>query len=113
MTSNERENTKTPAGRPDLLPPQNHLLTSPVRFPIMLILYINKKVRFGELQRLLHLTAGNLEHHLKKLEETNYIIRKKELFPKRTYTIIMITKVGENAFKDYSQKLRDVLDKVE
>lgn len=112
MTSNEQENTKTPAGKPDLLPSQNHLLTSPVRFPIMLILYTNKKVRFGELQTLLHLTAGNLDHHLKKLEETNYIIRKKELFPKRSYTIIMITKVGENSFRDYSQKLRDVIDKI-
>jgi DNA-binding MarR family transcriptional regulator len=113
MTSNEQENTKPSKSKPDLLPPQNHLFTSPVRFPIMLILYTNKKVCFGELQTLLHLTAGNLDHHLKKLEETNYIIRKKELFPRRSHTIIMITEVGENAFRAYSQKLRDVLDKIE
>ncbi|MFX1286848.1 MAG: transcriptional regulator [Promethearchaeota archaeon] len=111
MTSNEQENTSK--GRPDLLLSQNNLLTSPVRFPIMLILYTSKKVRFSELQKLLHLTAGNLDHHLKKLEEANYILRKKELFPRRSHTIIMITKVGENSFRAYSEKLRDVLDKIE
>ncbi|MFX0211200.1 MAG: transcriptional regulator [Candidatus Hodarchaeota archaeon] len=113
MTFNEHQKEWTPSDKIKLIQTANHLLTSPVRFPIMLILYTHTKVTFSELQTLLQLTAGNLDHHLKKLEEANYVVRRKELFPKRTQTMIRITKKGNDSFREYSHRLRAVLNKIE
>ena len=39
------------------------------RFTIMLLLYLHKKAGFTQLQKLLGLTPGNLDYHIRKLEE--------------------------------------------
>jgi DNA-binding transcriptional ArsR family regulator len=46
---------------------------------IMLLLYLHKKVGFTELQKLLQLTPGNLDHHLRKLTQAGYIKTTKTL----------------------------------
>lgn len=79
----------------------------------MLILFTHKKIRFSELQTLLNLSAGNLDHHLRKLEGAAYIVKKRVLFPKRSQTMIIITELGRNSFKEFSHKLSNILNKVE
>ena len=49
----------------------------------------------------LNLTDGNLEHHLRKLEECGFIEIKKSIISGRVKTIVKITKKGRVAFKNY------------
>ena len=75
----------------------------------MLILYTHKKVLFNEFKDLLDITPGNLDHHLKKLEEVDYIRIKKRIFPSRPLNEISITNVGISAFKEYCSKFKSIL----
>ena len=43
------------------------------RLTIMILLFIHKKINFTELQKLLNLTPGNLDYHLRKLERAHLI----------------------------------------
>ena len=47
------------------------LLKVPLRFNIMFLLYNYDKLGFTQMQKLLHTTPGNLDHHLKKLKEAD------------------------------------------
>lgn len=96
----------------DIIPPNDEIFPTSVRFPIMLILYAHKKVGFTELQKLLHLTPGNLDFHIKRLEEVNYVRTRKSIFTGRVLKIVEITKQGELSFRDNVNKLRDILKKI-
>ncbi|MFX0092902.1 MAG: transcriptional regulator, partial [Candidatus Hodarchaeota archaeon] len=51
-------------------------------------------------------------HHFRKLEEKKYVSIQKTFRNLRPHTIIKITKHGEESFRDYVYKLRNVLNKV-
>ncbi|MFX0095456.1 MAG: transcriptional regulator [Candidatus Hodarchaeota archaeon] len=95
-----------------LILPSDRIFTTSVRLTIMILVYTHKKIKFADLQELLHLTPGNLDHHLKKLEEVNYLTIYKKLFPGRPLTVVEITDQGAKAFKDYIKDLRDLLNKI-
>ena len=79
---------------------KREIFTDHPRFIIMFLIYLNKTVGFRELQRLLKLTPGNLDHHIKKLERADYVkIRKKISW--RPLNVIEITHKGVEAFKNY------------
>ena len=78
----------------------------------MLILYGHKKAGFTELQKLLEITPGKLDHHIRKLEENDFVKTEKTIFSSRPLTFIRITRHGEDSFKDYADKLRKALKKV-
>ncbi|MFW9998066.1 MAG: ArsR/SmtB family transcription factor, partial [Candidatus Odinarchaeota archaeon] len=42
-------------------------ISEPHRFMIMLVLCLNGEMEFTELQQLLDMTPGNLDHHIKTL----------------------------------------------
>ncbi|MFX0016608.1 MAG: transcriptional regulator [Promethearchaeota archaeon] len=96
----------------DRIPPNNEIFPTSVRFPIMLILYAHKNVGFTELQKLLHLTPGNLDFHIKRLEGVNYVKTRKSILTGRPLKIVEITKQGELAFKDYINNLRHILKQI-
>ncbi len=96
----------------DYLPPNNEIFVTSLRLPIMLILYFHKKVYFTDLETLLHLTSGNLNFHLKKLVDVNYVKIWKSILTGRIKTLVEITKYGESAFKEYIDNLKQVLNQI-
>ena len=75
------------------------------RFTIMLLLYLHKRAGFTEVQKLLQLTPGNLDHHVRKLEEVGYV-RTRHVLDWRPLKVIEISKAGSQAFRDYAVNLR-------
>ena len=81
------------------------------RFTIMFLLYLHKKAGFTEVQKLLGLTPGNLDHHVRKLEEVGYV-KTRHVLDWRPLKVIEITRLGATAFKAYATNLRELLDQV-
>lgn len=81
------------------------------RFTIMFLLYLHKRAGFTELQKLLQLTPGNLDHHVRKLEEVGYV-KTRHVLDWRPLKVIEISKTGAHAFRDYAIGLRKLLEQV-
>ncbi len=97
----------------DLILPEDKLFTPSIRLTIMILLLSHKKINFTELQKLLKLTPGNLDHHLKKLEKAGYVKTYKKLSPWRSpLTLIELTSSGKRSFKSYLRNFRDILNKI-
>ena len=97
----------------DLILPENKLFTPSIRLTIMILLLTHKKINFTELQKLLSLTPGNLDHHLKKLEKASFIRTYKKLSPwRRPLTQIEITPTGKQSFENYLKNFMDILNKI-
>jgi DNA-binding MarR family transcriptional regulator len=96
----------------ELLLLSNEILSSSVRFTVMLILFIHRKVHLNELQKLLRLTSGKLDHHVRRLEEASYIVKKKIFYLNRAITSLSITDKGRVAFNEYTSNMRHILEKI-
>lgn len=94
----------------DLTSEEYKIFASLPRFTIMLILHSNKKAKITDLAKTLNLTSGNLEHHIKILEEHKMIERRMQLFKKRVYTGVQITTKGKMTFSDYLILLKEIID---
>lgn len=92
--------------------PSDEVFTTSTRLTIMLILFVYKKILLNELKNLLHLSSGNLNHHIQKLVKSNYVTTKKTIFPGRPLTVVEITPTGFNDFKEYLQKMKEILDQI-
>lgn len=103
------ENTKNDKIQ-DLTAEKNKIFSVMPRFAIMLILNSNKRAKISDLAKTLNLTTGNLDHHLRALEEQNLIVKKMDLFQKKFYTTVQITKSGKDSFSKYLNLLKDILD---
>ncbi len=97
----------------ELILPKNEIFTTSVRLTIMILLHTHKKVNFSELQKLLQLTPGNLDHHIKKLENVKYIRTYKQFFKTRPLTVIEITKYGKESFREYIKKIQNIINKIQ
>ncbi len=56
------------------------------------------------------LTWGNLSSHMSKLEEAGYIQVEKGFKGKKPHTMLHLTRKGQNAFREYRRRMRQVLD---
>lgn len=83
----------------------------PTRFYIMLFLYQNEEIVFSNLQKILGVTAGNLDYHIKKLSEKEYVISQK-VIARRLLTIVRITPRGLKAFKEHVNELKSILHSI-
>jgi len=82
------------------------------RFTIMFLLYLHKKAGFTELQRLLGVTPGNLDHHLRKLAEAGYV-KTRHVLDWRPLKVVEITSLGAKEFHDYATGMRELLKLIE
>lgn len=90
---------------------KNRLLGEHTRLIIMILLYLNGRMKFTELQRILGLTPGNLAGHIRKLREKGYIrVRKTYILELRPATIIEITPEGAKELLAFMRKLSDLLE---
>ncbi|TFG10421.1 ArsR family transcriptional regulator [Candidatus Thorarchaeota archaeon] len=90
---------------------EERVFQSQPRFSIMYLLFLKRKIGFIELKELLDLTPGNLDHHIKKLEETGFVHSRRVLSWK-PLVVITITPSGTNTFRDYILKLKTLLSDI-
>jgi len=95
----------------DELPELNEIFSAPQRMAIMFLLYFHRRVKFKDMQRLLNITPGNLDHHVRKLKKTG-CVKTPYLLSWRPLVVIEITDRGTEAFRDYAIKLRKQLEKI-
>ena len=88
----------------------DRLIHEPTRLMIMAQLYVIESADFLFLQHQLQMTPGNLSSHLTKLEQAGYIEIVKEFIERKPHTAVKVTKNGRNAFKEYQQNLKQVLN---
>ncbi|MDF1539704.1 MAG: transcriptional regulator [Candidatus Thorarchaeota archaeon] len=81
------------------------------RFSIVYLLFLKRKIGFKQLQQLLQMTPGNLDHHLKKLEEAD-LIKTRRTISWRPLVIIEITSDGVISFRNYIIKLKSLLENI-
>ncbi len=91
---------------------KSDIIKVPHRFNIMLLLYTHTKIGFTILRKLLHLTAGNLEHHLSVLKDSGWI-KERTIFSFRPLLVIEITETGRISFQTQAMKLKQLLDHIE
>ena len=93
--------------------PEDKLFAPSTRLTIMILLLNHKKINFTELQKLLDLTPGNLDHHVKKLEKAGYVKVYKKLSPLRSpLTFIEVNSTGKLSFESYLKNFRNILNKI-
>ncbi|MFX1571799.1 MAG: winged helix-turn-helix domain-containing protein [Promethearchaeota archaeon] len=85
------------------------IIHEPARLMIMSYLYVVEGADFIFLKNQTGLTWGNLSSHITKLEDAGYVNVKKEFVGKKTRTLLSLTDVGRDAFRDYRQKMDDFL----
>ena len=84
------------------------LIHAPARMAIMSYLAVRDEVSFNELSARLELTDGNLESHLRKLEEAGYLRATKSFVERKPHTAYRMLAKGRSAFERY----RDELEKI-
>ena len=87
----------------------DRLIHEPARLTIMLILGSVSEADFLYLQREGGFTQGNLSGHLSKLEEAGYVEIEKKFKGKVPLTVCRLTREGEAALSEYSQRMLGVL----
>lgn len=83
----------------------DEVLHSRIRLAIASILVANGEVDFVTLKNLVKATDGNMNTHLKKLEESAYINVKKAFQDRKPVTIYSLTAKGRDSFKEYVSRL--------
>ena len=96
----------------DTLTHIDKIIHEPARLSIMAHLYVVESADFLFLLRQIGLTPGNLSSHLSKLEAAGYVEIKKEFVDKKPHTMLSLTDKGRNAFKEYVQNMKHVLDEL-
>ncbi|NJF25130.1 transcriptional regulator [Thermococcus sp. Bubb.Bath] len=86
----------------------NHILGNPLRLGIMLYLLPRERALFRDLQKVLDVTPGNLDSHLKVLEREGYV-KVYKVIADRPRTAVKITEKGARETGDHLQKLRSLL----
>jgi DNA-binding MarR family transcriptional regulator len=90
---------------------EEKVFQSQPRFSIVYLLFLKRKVGFLELKQLLGLTPGNLDHHIRKLEEVG-IVKSRRIISWRPLVVIEITPHGNSIFRKYIVKLRSLLENI-
>ena len=88
----------------------DRMIHEPARLKIMAHLYVVESADFLFLMRQTGLTHGNLSAHMSKLEAVGYIEVEKEFIGKKPHTMLHLTDEGRVAFKEYSQKMKQLFD---
>jgi DNA-binding transcriptional ArsR family regulator len=89
----------------------NDLIHAKMRLGIMSLLMVYEECNFTFLKESLSVTDGNLGSHLKKLEDAEYVKITKAFVPQKTKatTIVQITSLGAEAYKDYINTIESIL----
>jgi DNA-binding MarR family transcriptional regulator len=87
----------------------DRLVHEPARLAVMALLYVVESADFVFVMNQTGLTWGNLSAHLSKLEEAGYLAVEKSFKGRRPNTSLRLTDQGRAAFRDYVDKMKQVL----
>ena len=87
------------------------LVHEPARLMILGTLHAVESADFLFIQRQTGLTRGNLSSHMSKLEDSGYITITKEFVDKIPRTLLRITAEGRAALLNYTDNMKQVLNK--
>ena len=85
------------------------VLHQPVRTQIVAYLIGREEATFSELKRVLRVSDGNLESHLKKLIAAEYMATRKDASSARQQTVYSLTQRGRAALRQYMANLQQML----
>lgn len=88
------------------------MLHQPVRTQITAYLFGRGEATFTELRRVLSISDGNLESHMKKLVASDYVATRKDSSTARQQTLYMLTESGRRALRTYTRNLQRMLGPV-
>ena len=88
----------------------DRMVHEPARLAIMALLYVIESADFTFLMNQTGLSWGNLSTHMSKLEEAGYIDVEKSFKGRRPNTNLHLTEAGRSAFREYRQKMKQMLD---
>ena len=91
---------------------QGEIFSAQHRFTIMFLLYLHRRVGFTELQRLLGVSPGNLDHHLRRLSEVGYV-KTSHVLDWRPLKVVEITSLGAEKLREYAATMRELLRQIE
>ena len=85
------------------------VLHQPVRTQIVAYLIGREEATFSEFKRVLRVSDGNLESHMKKLIAAEYIATRKDASSARQQTVYSLTSQGRGALRQYMANLQQML----
>ncbi|BAA30159.1 transcriptional regulator [Pyrococcus horikoshii] len=88
---------------------KSHILGNPVRLGIMIFLLPRRKAPFSQIQKVLDLTPGNLDSHIRVLER-NGLVKTYKVIADRPRTVVEITDFGMEEAKRFLSSLKAVID---
>lgn len=80
------------------------------RLSIITILYKEGVASFNRIKTLIGGSDGAVFSHLGKLQESGYLVQKKEIAGNRAQTTYTLTKTGKKEFTRYLQFMSDLLE---
>ena len=83
----------------------DELLHSRIRLAVVSILVTVEEIDFTLLRNQVGATDGNMNAHLKKLEQAGYIAVKKKFIERKPVTRYRLTAKGRESFKKYVETL--------
>jgi DNA-binding HxlR family transcriptional regulator len=87
----------------------DEILHSRIRLAIVSVLVAVEELEFTPLRDRVGATDGNLNAHLKKLEESGYIAVKKQFVRRKPVTGYRLTAKGRDSFKKYVEILESFI----
>ncbi len=90
-------------------PTLDSILHQPVRTRIAAYLAARGETTFNELKRVIEITDGNLEAHMKKLVGAGYVEARRETGNGRPQTFYALSTSGRAAFRSYVSALQSLL----
>lgn len=88
----------------------DQIIHAPARLRILMMLYVVESLDYVFLKNQTNMSWGNLATHLNKLEDAGYITVNKGYQGKKPQSQIQLTPQGRTAFRDYKNKLQQILD---
>ena len=85
------------------------VLHQPVRTQIVAYLIGREEATFSEFKRVLRVSDGNLESHMKKLIAADYMTTRKDASSARQQTVYSLTSSGRAALRQYMENLQQML----
>lgn len=88
----------------------NQIIHAPARLRILMMLYVVESLDYVFLKNQTGFSWGNLATHLGKLEESGYITVIKGYQGKKPQSQIQLTSRGRDAFRNYKNTFKQILD---
>lgn len=88
----------------------DRVIHEPARLLILKYLMILEYCDFVFLMKSTGLTKGNLSSHIRKLEESGYVVVEKAIINRKSNTVFKITPKGLSEFNKYKVEVQNFLN---